>query len=645
MNSASGYLNNQRSQFHSFKRANLHLLFIKTFQFLKVVFFSLFFFYVLYTGASTDTHAIDSADTQILASADAQYTVSANGNLHAQYDIDLTNTGTGNSILTFYNITVPFRDIQNLQVSGNGRELSANATSQTNTTIVSINMNYKLLKPGETSIISLQFDIQPDIGNSLSIPTSLQDVRLNAVTITLLGNFAQYIKISHPATHAQKLDDGIRLSFENPTDKYIEITYVEPAAYSYEIAKTYLNETDQPRSISVFIPSPKLVTQLTIDNISDIPALTRFTTDGNLELIYEIAPYDELNLQISGTLSKTHIAEQPVQNNDAHADFDDLYWVKNDDLLRDFANYEQKVDSESEVISMDTTNDMHFILPQDVLNAYNFTVDALDAKAISAQTPRMGSAVYGRNTTKINSMDYADILISLLIYKQIPARMAIGYVSAYDDQNQDFFHTWVQFYDESSQTWIDLDPALGDLRGRKFIGNLSDHIPLFVRASSSNDPKLTLKLTKEVKIRPAGSACHIVNDFKTEIFLEPVNELSEDVMGVIKVTNTGNSVISKVDVRSSVFDILSPNQSVLLPGQEITIHIKAGIAQYKSVSTPTVQLRAHFNDNTTIDKSINIGAEISTLGWVEIFTNTFAIMVIVTLTVISYKLIIRSRKK
>ena len=203
-----------------------------------------------------------------------------------------------------------------------------------------------------------------------------------------------------------------------------------------------------------------------------------------------------------------------------------------------------------------------FKTPKDAYEAiYKYVIENLKPNISSAGSLMGGERLGGQqillNQDIATDEDYADAIVSLYRYYNIPARFVIGYlsnISNYDSNG--IFHFWAEYYNSEQNDWIIVEPFLEDYtKTPLWKKEMKDHVALIYRSSNPYTPKLPFYVEGELTIEPVKENTNYKSNFDIELILKPYRLTDPFLLGYISLTNTGTTVIDKLEIINSKPDL------------------------------------------------------------------------------------------
>jgi len=265
----------------------------------------------------------------------------------------------------------------------------------------------------------------------------------------------------------------------------------------------------------------------------------------------------------------------------AQLNLDEVHPWLNPQPIKEHLNQQQFWNTEhNEIKELATTLPNPQAIYQDVVTRLSYTTEDLSQKK-----ERLGALESLRQPQQATCQEFTDLFIALARANQIPARRATGYAHSNDPLMQplslvtDVLHAWPEYYDNSLNRWVPIDPTWGStMKGVDYFHQFDlKHIVFAYNGKSSRLPlaagnyKLPDQDSKDVQVEFASNFPILTPNFSLNLKpktvlgftslpswyeLEIVNHLGQAwYQGKIEINTTDATVIST--------DI--PAQSTFLP--------------------------------------------------------------------------------
>lgn len=495
------------------------------------------------------------------------------GLVRAKYNITINSDSNYPTVLNYYTIPIPAKDLKNVSVSSGTEVFQFDIKNKNSTTEVSADFKNKVIKSSAPFTFTLSFEI----------PKQNSNEQLNSFTYSLPGNFIKDLKLdsvkikfdtkegkpqySNVVYNKIDFENGFtNIEYYNLNENLIEIIIGNDISYKFIIDKNLQNLLNEEVNVEVPLPRAQHNQSLLISKISEKPNITYRDENGNIFLAYKLAPEDKLNIKIEGIIiispneSEAKLDFQQKRN----SSYIDNVWAINDQ--GEIAKFELFNKLNEVNIENGKLNEKD--ISKFIENSYNYTIETLTPSSSSIISARTGIDYLLKNKNSASPEDYADFLTALLRKYGIPTRTVIGFVIPVNKNEKPYQHTWIEYFTDNTG-WKSLDPSLDDLSPNNFYGkNYIDHISILTREKNPYSPRFTLSPNTEINFY------HNNDSIESKTSAE-VKYLQNEDNFELQITNTGNTILNEYELNSEAFrfsDLHNYNQ-LLLPNETTKIKI------------------------------------------------------------------------
>jgi transglutaminase-like putative cysteine protease len=425
------------------------------------------------------------AESEFNTSITTSYIISPEGISQVRHDIAITNL-TPTRFVSEYSLNIGSQRLKNIQAVGDkGRTIPVNLKTVGKETQISLNFPDQIVGKDKTRTFTLEYtniDAAVKKGSVLElfIPAlnSGHEANTQSVTISIPVEFGTPAVLSPPAD--QVLTDPVyrQLIFNRSNRLQNGITGYFGDSQSYTISLIYQleNPTITPVETQIALPPDTVYQRVFYETISPSPKSLQLDRDGNWLATYLLNPKEQVTITASG-----FITVSPIPRFQIPAPSGSL-----NDYLSSHKYWETKSPHIAKAASSLTT-------PADI---YRYLVETFRYdENQSGVRERKGAANAINEPQTALCQDFSDTFIALARNRGIPARAHIGYGYTETDQQRpvslvkDILHTWVDFYDIETGTWLSVDPTWGHTTGLDYFNQLDfSHITFAIHGLSSSDP-------------------------------------------------------------------------------------------------------------------------------------------------------------
>jgi transglutaminase-like putative cysteine protease len=308
--------------------------------------------------------------------------------------------------------------------------------------------------------------------------------------------------------------------------------------FTFTISYHLENPLNKQAEVEIALPPDTSIQKMFYDTIKPVPESVRIDQDGNWLAKYTLNPRQRVDVVASGDVqifatprSLLPLSQEAYLNSTSPT----KYWQSDDNLIKELAG--------------------NLKTPE---NIYEFVVEKLnyDYQRVRPNVDRLGAVEALANPNNAICMEFTDLFIALARSAGIPAKEANGF--AYTDNSEvkplslvaDVLHSWPEYWDNDSKTWIPIDPTWGDTTGGVDYFNKLD-LRHFTFAYHGKDPTMPYP-PGSYKLGPNPQKDIFVNfgeypedkKQKLEIYSEVVSKvplINKKV--IVRIRNTGSSAI------------------------------------------------------------------------------------------------------
>lgn len=437
---------------------------------LKSVFFSILF--ILLTPQAVW------ASEYFSTSYDVTYDVQDSGSTKGTIEVTLTNK-TSDYYASSYKIQAGFTDIENVQASDPGGDLSPRVTKTEDGTIIEAQFNEKAVGKDNSLTYTINFDTT-DIAKKhgsiweinipgISNPDAFDEFSVSVNVPEDFGN-PVYIKPDLKKTDTVFTKEDLKTSG-------ISIAYGLEQIYSLDLTYHLENTNLFPVKTEIALPPTTNYQEVYIADISPRPTNVTTDQDGNWLAEYSLNPGEKKDVKVDATVLTSHTPKKtPMDENQLKPYLKpDKYWESDSPKIKEIAK------------TLST--------PRAV---YNYVVAILnyDFSRVENDDPRLGALKSLDSPNSAVCLEFTDLFIALARASGIPAREVDGYAHTENERQRplslekDILHAWPEYYDYEKETWVMVDPTWGKTTGGidYFETFDFDHIAFVIKGTNSQYP-------------------------------------------------------------------------------------------------------------------------------------------------------------
>jgi transglutaminase-like putative cysteine protease len=441
----------------------------------KIFFLSLVFLLL-------SVHPSFAKDNNFDVSVNADYSVSDNGTTSITQNIQIKNK-TEYFYTPTYTVSVGFKDIENITAYNSSGSIPFTQTDNPNgTKSIKLTFPNRITGLGKTNTFTLKFDttdIAKKEGNiwEISIPG-----------ISDLDNFASYdTAITAPQSFGKasiikpqnKTANGNTVFFSKDEigNAGIVLMYGQKQYFAFNLTYNISNPNLFPVQTEIALPPQTNYQNIEISDITPRPLNVTLDSDGNWIAKYSLFPSQKKTITVKGVAEILAQPSKSTLTSDEKKEYTSpqKYWESEDPKIQNAA---KKLKT-----------------PKDI---YDFVVKTLsyDYAKISTDNKRLGAKGALLTPTDSVCLEFTDLFVALARSKGIPARSVEGFAYTQNDKlrpvslNSDILHAWPEYYDESAQKWVMVDPTWGNTtKGMDYFSSLDfEHIAFAIEGYDSQYP-------------------------------------------------------------------------------------------------------------------------------------------------------------
>lgn len=535
------------------------------------------------------------ADSSFDISSEMTYSISEDGVTIVDEKIQIKNK-TDFTYTPSYTASTGYPDIENIKVFNKTKSLPFEIRRSGDLSIIDISFPDRIAGIGKTNEFTISFTTK-----------SIARKKGNIWEVTIPGSSEQasytmyntYVKVppSFPKASIikpfKRFDQEDNVYFFNKQElgtSGVTMLFGDYQFYSIDLTYHLENPNLFPIKTEIALPPSTAYQEILIDKITPHPIEVYVDEDGNWLAIYSLVPQQKITVKVKG-MAKLHANPQKAtitQEKKASYLKAQEFWEVFDDNIQNVSK------------TLKNPNDVYSFVAKHL--TYNFD------KA-SDKNSRLGGKKTLQAPTNSVCLEFTDLFVTLARASKIPARSIEGY--AYTDDSRlrprslvkDILHAWPEYYDESRQSWVMVDPTWGNTtKGADYFNTFDlDHIAFVIKGKDSTYPipaggyKESLS-TKDILISLATE-----EDFNPKISFELHSSFPESALsgfginGKIAIKNTGNA-----EIKGKTMTVTADHQS------ERYEFLVDSVPPYSTKSFPIKLSRTPFLTNKTIQLTMKL---------------------------------------
>ena len=466
---------------------------------MKKFFFLLIFFSLIFTFPSQV-----SAITQFSSTYQVSYQVLSSGITHVKFDIQQTNN-LSQVYATDYSLSLSQTQIDNVKVTDINKVITPNITQTQNLVNISFPFINKVVGKNKTHRFSIEYDT-PDIASQnggtweINIPRlePKEGIGQQVITLTVPTDFPEPAYINPAPNQTQ----GKTYTFSSYSLANQSISALFGTTQYYKLRLYYNLENTSARSLNkeISLPPDTGYQQVYLASINPQPSNINLDDDGNWLAQYQLKPKSEIQVYLEAFVKLNFQPQTALLPPQPFHTQSQTVW-----------DYTNPAFSQSNLGNLTTPRSIYDYVTQ--ILQYNYHLVDIDHV-------RPGATFSLQNPGQVICTEFTDLFIAMARQQQIPAREIQGFALSQNDKlrplslSQDVLHSWPEYYQSTTQTWVQVDPTwTNTTNGIDYFNKLDlNHITFVIHGQNPNYPP------------PAGAYKTPQSDSK-DVFVDVVNPL------------------------------------------------------------------------------------------------------------------------
>lgn len=525
-------------------------------------------------------------------------TVDLKGNTHVEKSFSIKNNRS-TVYIKKYGVEINSNKISNVKVLSHGTALKANIVKTETSTTVGIEFPDLVVGKDKERTFSIEYD-DPDAaiisGNVLEVyapkiadPTKFDEY---SAVLKIPAKFGKPT-IANPSQYTVTSQDGFNvLNFDREAENDgISVIFGDKQFFDFSLDYNLKNTTSNRGIMQIALPPDTDYQKVNYSEINPRPEKVEIDEDGNWIATYVLEGAQQITVKAKGIVS-IHLDPEVdiplIKPQPKHTE-PDIHWEVKDPFIQKIA---QKNSTPHQI--------------------FNFVVDTLtyNNARIATNIDRQGAKQALENPKNAVCQEFTDVFVTLARANGIPARQATGYAFTNNAEIRplslvkDVLHAWPEYFDETKQRWIPVDPTWTNTTGGIDYFNHLDfsHFVFAYQGVSSEKPYPAGSYKtgaddegKSVFVTVTDHELPVSQNFNVSV-KEPFSSFF-NLLGknTLVVTNNTGSAWYNVPLSlsaSSQIDLSLPQPQIerLLPYQSVEVPFSAIGQSWFSTSTYTIQV-------------------------------------------------------
>jgi hypothetical protein len=544
----------------------------------KKLFLIVFFFICCIQVFTSRTSAAEN-DQDFITNLHSAYTVNNQGLATVEYEFEITNQ-TPTTFVKQYAIRLQQTGLENITAVSQGKSLEPNITIDDDQTNIALSFKDKVVGQGKQRKFSIRYT-SPQIalitGQVLEvrIPEVANNSQYNQRTITLITprRFDLPYRVDPKPDSTKTGVQTISQEFTSLDQAGILAIFGKEQIYNLSLRYFLDNPSGSPVTTQIALPPTTQYQELVYHSLDPEPLEVHQDVDGNWLAEYLLRPHGQISVNAAATArirldpDLTIPITQPITDHTKAKEF----WSIDHPTITNLSS------------SATTVAELY----QLVIEKLNYTDQEL-----TNNITRVGAVGALNQPNQAVCQEFADLFITLVRSKGIPARRVAGYAFIEDEKFRpsslegDVLHAWAQFFNTSTNHWQSVDPTWEDTTGGIDYFSQFDlnHIAFAFNGQSSSLPypagfyKQHDSPTQDVVVELTDTFPGQDPNFKLEV--EPNSILGIKLPGLykLKITNLTGSAryFAQINVGSESKAMINPSKffwSSILPFETKSLNI------------------------------------------------------------------------
>ncbi len=479
------------------------------------------------------------ADQNFAISLQSTYSVTSTGDTFVEQQYQLTNN-TPAYYAKDYAVVFNSKKLKSIRSFTDQGDLPTVTTESNNRTTVTVSFPDKMVGEGKSRSFTVAFE-NPETaqvsGNILEvdIPQLEKSDSFEKNTVLLKTPIQYGSPVRVTPSNFQINNDGkmISTSFLNVANQSISALFGNKQIFDFTVSNNINNPTSNLGIIQLALPPDTARQKVSYLSLAPPPKDISRDPDGNWIATYEVAA--QKNLQVT-FIGKAFLSLEDSQQLHLPAPTQSwlnpqAYWESTNSQITELAKKYQT--------------------PKSI---YDYVVSHLSynyQRAQDSNNTRLGAAGVLNNPTNAVCQEFTDLFISLARANHIPARRAVGYAYTANSQlrplsfGQDTLHTWPEYFDQSKNSWIPVDPTWGNTTGGVDYFSQFDfnHLVFSYNGVSSTLPfaagsyRTERQVSNNIEVKFGNEAPLPNPNFKTEISTDSIWSSLINPSYTLRITN------------------------------------------------------------------------------------------------------------
>jgi transglutaminase-like putative cysteine protease len=421
--------------------------------------------------------------SQFVSNSTVTYDVANDGTTTVAHDITVQNS-TSDFYATSYTLSLSGISPVDPIASEANQALTVHVKRDNDTTLLTVDFPDAVVGQGEKRKFSISFTDKSLVqknGEIWEITTpKLADSSsfdFYSTELKIPDSFGILAYISPNPSFKESKNGKMIFDFDKSGSLKSTITaaFGQFQVFTFELTYHLENPLKTRAQIDIAIPSDTNYQKMNYSKITPIPLRVNVDKDGNWIATFDLEPRQKIDVDVIGAVQ---LFPSSVNNPKLTPTPEDLVatnlWQVNDPKIQQLAQ--------------------QLKTPKAIYDYVSSTL-SYDYSRVQANVQRLGAVKALVSPKSAICTEFTDLFIAITRAAHIPAREIEGF--AYTDNPQirplslvaDVLHAWPEYWDETKQTWIPVDPTWGSTSGIDYFTKLDlKHFAFVVHGAQDTKP-------------------------------------------------------------------------------------------------------------------------------------------------------------
>lgn len=498
----------------------------------------LFFIFSLIFAPTSDAIVKFSTDFQ------NYYRVDQSGNTHVTF---LINQKNNLSVVyaTDFGLNINETKVSNVKVTDEGTIIIPEIVKTINQTTISFPFANKVVGKDKVHSFMIEYDttdIATKFGNTWQVNVPRLETDENISSRTVIVSVPENFPV--PAYIDPKPDTINKNTYyfngSSLGNKTISAVFGQTQFYKGNISYHLVNDSKTKVSSEIALPPDTAYQTVYYEKLEPKPLKITVDEDGNYLAKYSLEPNSNLEISLSLFVKLNFLPKSTTQTPSDKLLLSNAIW-----------NFDNGVFTTPDIKNLTTPKAIYDFVTAKMKYDYEKV-----NRQKSQKTPAAESLI---NNQSAICTDFANVFVSLARKAGIHSRELEGFAISENPDlkplslTQDVLHAWPEYYNKSTNTWVQVDPTWSNTtRGIDYFNKLDfNHIVFAIHGINPDYPipaggyKYKQEKTKDIAIDPAEAVAFPEPSFSITTSKQEGRELIFEINNLSGVSYSGNTITEK----------------------------------------------------------------------------------------------------